>query len=568
MPFTQRENISHFLTACENPPFNLPAHDRFLTVDLYDEKDPAQVIQCLGAFSRVANSLKPSAFPTAIGPKRGASSPTRRINEGASYSTATPSRPDRGFSNASQEGPSSATKSPPTSRMMSPSWTGGSAGSKTPESASRGSGPVSSWSKKTDQLGTAPAWNIHQYGYMGGASQGNQGVVFGAPRQITSAAVQVPSVQEKEQRLRQQQLEAERQAQRQREEEEQREQERRRQREAEEQRAQAEEQRRWEEETRKAKLREQEDAERARLEAEREREELRKAREEELRAVERDKEERRRREAQRREEEEKARKDAEASKATANAPRTLPSRPPASNAESDRVAELERQLAEAKERERQYLAQASTQPLTDTPPNPTDEASTIDDRENNFRQTQTDIRPLNPAHSGGPRPFPNGGSKPAIAPKPRTTPFARPAKPLSSPQSERQPPPPPRATAEPPSDDTNPSQYSSGRPGHVTRTDQYLSSNPAPKEEKPAEHFPAEMGMTSTSERDEEDQRRVAAQEKTKAGGWASKSLLEKEMERERERQREWEENQMAKARASGMGNRGELNVIRFRSEC
>ena len=59
MPFVQMENISHFLKACEVSPLNLPAHDRFLTVDLYDGKDPAQVLQCIAAFSRRANAINP-----------------------------------------------------------------------------------------------------------------------------------------------------------------------------------------------------------------------------------------------------------------------------------------------------------------------------------------------------------------------------------------------------------------------------------------------------------------------------------------------------------------------------
>ncbi len=63
-------------------------------------------------------------------------------------------------------------------------------------------GAISSWSSKADEGKTAPAWNIHQYGYMGGASQGNQGVAFGARRQITSPAPNVPSLAEKEKRLR------------------------------------------------------------------------------------------------------------------------------------------------------------------------------------------------------------------------------------------------------------------------------------------------------------------------------------------------------------------------------
>jgi hypothetical protein len=52
------------------------------------------------------------------------------------------------------------------------------------------------------------------------------------------------------------------------------------------------------------------------------------------------------------------------------------------------------------------------------------------------------------------------------------------------------------------------------------------------------------MGMTSESERLAEDTRRLQSQQKTKAGGWASKSLLEREMENERQRQKEWEEAQ------------------------
>ena len=45
-------------------------------------------------------------------------------------------------------------------------------------------------------------------------------------------------------------------------------------------------------------------------------------------------------------------------------------------------------------------------------------------------------------------------------------------------------------------------------------------------------------------ERDAEDRRRAQNQVQTRAGGLASKSLLEREMEMERQRQREWEEEQ------------------------
>lgn len=160
MPFVQMENISHFLRACESPPLNLPAHDRFLTVDLYESKDPAQVLQCLGAFSRAANKVNPSRFSTPIGPKRaGAMSPTLTGGSngfGGRYS------PTRGNSNASQAMPGSG-------RALSPALTGGSNGSRTTDGTRGGTtsppgAMTSSWSRKTDEGITAPAWNIAQYG--------------------------------------------------------------------------------------------------------------------------------------------------------------------------------------------------------------------------------------------------------------------------------------------------------------------------------------------------------------------------------------------------------------------
>lgn len=63
MPFVQMENISHFLRACQAPPLNLHQHDTFLTVDLFERKDPAQVLQCIGAFSRAAHAANPTNFP-------------------------------------------------------------------------------------------------------------------------------------------------------------------------------------------------------------------------------------------------------------------------------------------------------------------------------------------------------------------------------------------------------------------------------------------------------------------------------------------------------------------------
>ncbi|KAF8243176.1 hypothetical protein K440DRAFT_78527 [Wilcoxina mikolae CBS 423.85] len=139
MPFVQMENISHFLSTITSPPVSLPPHDRFLTVDLYEKKDPAQVLQCLGAFSRVAHNINPKAFPDTVGGLKSATTTT--------------------------------TGPPPT-------------GPKPEKKVA-----VSAWTKREEEGVTAPAWNVVQYGYMGGASQGNQGIMFGGRRQITASPV-------------------------------------------------------------------------------------------------------------------------------------------------------------------------------------------------------------------------------------------------------------------------------------------------------------------------------------------------------------------------------------------
>lgn len=185
MPFVQMENISNFLRACEMPPLSLPSHDRFLTVDLYDQKDPAQVLQCLAAFSRRVNAIDPAAFPTTIGAKgsKVAMSPSTTGPRSPS-----PTKPSAYTVNISSK-PTSSFGSPVGANTLN---RGGLASS----------GPVSSWSRKLDEDRTVPAWNIHQYGYMGGANQGNQGVAFGGRRQIVSPQPDVPSLAEKEKRLR------------------------------------------------------------------------------------------------------------------------------------------------------------------------------------------------------------------------------------------------------------------------------------------------------------------------------------------------------------------------------
>jgi len=95
----------------------------------------------------------------------------------------------------------------------------------------------------------------------------------------------------------------------------------------------------------------------------------------------------------------------------------------------------------------------------------------------------------------------------------------------------------------------DPAAYSSRpTPAAPSRTDRFLSSNPAPSPPAAQATYSRELG--ATAERDAEDQRRAQSQNKTKAGGWASKSLLEREMEMERQRQREWEEAQKETAAA------------------
>lgn len=67
MPFVQMENILFFLQLCKTIGV---AHDEiFQTVDLFEAKDPYQVVVTLMAFSRRAHEMNPLKFPSVIGPK-------------------------------------------------------------------------------------------------------------------------------------------------------------------------------------------------------------------------------------------------------------------------------------------------------------------------------------------------------------------------------------------------------------------------------------------------------------------------------------------------------------------
>ena len=551
MPFIQMENISHFLRACEMPPLNMPSHDRFLTVDLYEAKDPAQVLQCLSAFSRVANSINPASVPTTIGPRRGGGplSPAKTGDGAFSNGLASPGLGlSRGLSSTSSASGSTTFNPlarPPVERALSPHLTGGSNSSKISNGIPKSPpGGVSSWSKKADHGVTAPAWNIHQYGYMGGASQGNQGIAFGARRQITSAGPHVPNMAEKERRRKEKEAEEERlriQA-------EEAEEKRRIEREAEEERNRLEEERLWEEESRK-----QREAKQHRLDKQK-REWEEQERQWKLEEEQRQREER---EAQEQLEKETRRKRAgsdarlkgqylsQYQKEQASKPRSRRNSQyePEHNAERERIRELERQLEDAKERERQYQQER-------------EERSREDERRKMRSRSKSRVRDRSQSR---PRPQP-----PPRAPSPQdsTASWAQaddrdylrkqwheiqdqPPRPLPEPTASSRPLPEPSARPLP-----DPAAYAK-----QNRTDRYLASNPPPVVSKPKNHTPPEL--TSTSERAAEDARRAASQTKTKASGWASKSMLEREMERERERQREWEESQRALSNAPKDPNAG-----------
>lgn len=73
MPFVQMENISFFLLLAEA--IGVPHDETFETVDLFERKDPYQVIIALISFSRRAHDINPSKF-SPLGPKPSKVKPT------------------------------------------------------------------------------------------------------------------------------------------------------------------------------------------------------------------------------------------------------------------------------------------------------------------------------------------------------------------------------------------------------------------------------------------------------------------------------------------------------------
>ncbi|KAI1114861.1 hypothetical protein F5Y14DRAFT_156828 [Nemania sp. NC0429] len=542
MPFVQMENISHFLRACQSPPLNLQEHDMFLTVDLFEQKDPAQVLQCIGAFSRAAHTVNPSAFPSPIGPKgRGPLSP-----QGTGYNTPR----NRGASNVSQTSPTYGSRA-----GLAASGTGDSSGrwspTRSPTSERAGSPTVSSWSRKDHEGVTNPAWNIAQYGYMGGASQGNLGIAFGGRRQIISASPRVPTRAEKDRQRKEQEEQQKLQM----------EEEKRRQEaelDADEKRAQLDEEQQWEEETRRLRA-----------------EEKRRTEEEKQKWEEEERQWKLVEEKRRKEEEEAETRLAEERKRARNrndgrlrgqflsqyrAEQKLETQRTGDGHYVKQLRELElaRQREHEYEEERQKRSPGrnrsksrtrsrSQSNKADTPPSrqdswrPRDERDYLRTQWNQHKaQEQQDTAP-----PVSPRPLPDpmataiqthqtGEMAPSPEPVLETQQDGE-ARPLPVPGATdgQVPSPPPRPLPDP--------QASN-------RTDRFLASSPAPRAQRPNQSYSRELDVTA--ERDAEDLRRAQSQTKTKAGGWASKSLLEREMELERQRQREWEEAQQETAQA------------------
>ncbi|KAI0429930.1 hypothetical protein F5Y09DRAFT_243933 [Xylaria sp. FL1042] len=544
MPFVQMENISHFLRACQSPPLSLQEHDMFLTVDLYEQKDPAQVLQCIGAFSRAAHAANPDAFPSPIGPKsRGMLSPQPT----GGYSTPR----SRGLSNVSATSPTYGSR-PGLAVARTGEPSGRWSPARSPTNDRVGSPTVSSWSRKDHEGVTSPAWNIAQYGYMGGASQGNLGIAFGGRRQITSAGPRIPSLAEKERKRKEQ-------------EEQQRvqmeEEERRRQAElnADEKRAQLEEEQRWEEETRRLRTEEKRKAEEEKLKWEEEERQWKmteeKRRKEEEEAEARLAEERKRtrspidnrlrgqflsqyraeqklaaqrtgegdyvgqlrelelaRQREHEYEEERQRRspgrDRSKSRTRSRSRPNKPERPP-SRQDSWRPRDEKDYLRSQWSR---YQAPGQQEAAPQVPPRPLPDPTAASVKSHRTGETPSPPAPITTQRTGEARPLPVPGVSSGSAP------FSRP---LPVPQ--------------------------------VNRTDRYLTSNPAPARQAPQQSYSRELD--ATAEHDAEDRRRAQSQNKTKAGGWASKSLLEREMELERQRQREWEEAQRETAQAVRSGD-------------
>ena len=559
MPFVQMENISHFLRACQSPPLNLLSHDIFQTVDLYESKDPAQVLQCISAFSRRAHAVQPAKFHSALGEKsKGSMMSPQSTGE---YSAASPQygRPRRSSNLSETDSAASSQPSRPVGGRASPYISSSQNHTSTKaESPIKSSGGVSSWSKRGDEGATTPAWNIHQYGYMGGASQGNQGISFGGRRQITSTAPKVPSLAEKERKRREQEAETERL----RLQEEEAEKQRQIQREEEEKRERIAEKQRWEEETRR-----QREQERRRIEEEqskREAEQSRRRAEQEAQAK-KDKERDVRLTSERNQRQ--AASDVRLTGQFLSQYQFEKKQQPSAQehekaAERSRIQELERQLEEAKAREAQY--ELERQERIQAEKERERSRSRPGDQRDRRDQSRSKSRTRSvPILSGQEEPDPWLEDERAYLRKEWTannhpspsqpTPPIQPQRPLPTPQAtQASPQQEPTPTPSPPSTSPfssrplpNPATYAQANPTSPQRRSPFArpTSTPSPPPQ------PATQRPTSTTTKP------------FKKLPFANpSSLLSREMELDRQRQQEWEEAQKATKSAverGGMGGDG-----------
>lgn len=651
-PFVRMENISNFLAACRSPPLSLLEHDIFLTVDLYERKDPAQVLQCLAAFSRRANAIHPTKFTRVIGPR---DKTTRQQEHDASTRSSSASS-SLGDSNKNRDAGSTATPRTSSNTISQYGYTGlvnqrktGTAYGQRRDTFTTTTTPYKSspklfafeeterqqwahedrkqleagryaeeaqrqreaeieleeqrakedeqrrWAEETRKLRAEETRSARKgrRRTLGRETEDQRSVEEARRRwqekeREIERQMEMEKQQEHEQQLererldreeqveyerreraREEKLEQERQIQAQEREEilqrqQQREAEekeklvRQRQMEAEEEEARLERQRQREVEEKEERLRRQRQWEaeeregRLRWQRQREDEERKRRRElEELLEKERQKEEERfkaeegrrlAREAEQEKQRERATGDSlrdsrlngqflsqyQATRATPRR-KPVPSIPPSDTPsqptpESERVKQLERQLEEAKQREKLYQDQLQAQ-RTGGSGIPALKNSGFDLTQEDERLTlrsewqdyQQENRPIGPPQFSSRRSI----ASPALPP--RTT------RPLPDPVNHN----------------------ASRTPQPQSRTDRFLKTNPPPLLPKVNTYSGNQFG--TTAEVDAENSRRVASTQKTRAGGWASKSLLEREMERERQRQAEWEaEREGTKAASAG----------------
>lgn len=613
-PFVRMENISNFLAACRLPPLSLQEHDVFLTVDLYERKDPAQILQCLAAFSRRANAVQPTKFPRVIGPRDKSSqqqtdttirssstnlplddSSSRDVSTPVTTRTSSNTISPYGYNNivnnrrigttyGHQRRETTTTTTYSTNNSRTPTFEEKERqrraqedrkqlefGRATEEAERQQQAELEleehqakadEWRRRAEETRKLRAEETRS------ARKGRRRTLGREPedqRDVEDSRI-AEDTRAEEMRVeeaRRKWQEKEREIEQQMEMVKQREYEERLQQDRQEREERMEFERAQEQRLRQERLLQREAEEEAQENLERERRRELEVRHEKERQAEKQKEQeqKQKQEQLKREEEGRLAREIEQEKqreratsdstrdnrlngqflsqyqATRETPRrkpvpSIPSThvpPSQSTPESERVKQLERQLEEAKQREKLYQDQLQTHSTGDSGGSPVPKNSGFDLAQEDERlalqsewQIQQDNRPI------GPPQFSSRRSMASPPLPPRTTP-----------------------TSTRPLPDSIGYTTSRTQQSSQNRIDRFLMTNPAPSPPRVRTYHADQFG--STAEVDAENARRVASTQKTRASGWASKSLLEREMERERQRQAEWEaERQAAKAAVSG----------------